>query len=96
MTDTLSIELPGEWRDVSDKTDHEYHWHHGEEGDDDWYSLRMADESSFEKSLHAVGSGWGVEIYPVERDGDPAAFQHCETREEAIEAVEELMEEYPE
>lgn len=86
--------LPGKWCDVSEQSGYHYHWHHGQDGDEDWYSIRAADESVWEQSLHAIGEGWSVEMYP-NPEGDDVMLDTFDSREEALWSVKELMEEYP-
>lgn len=84
------------WKDVSDETGFEYHWHH-EEPDDGYLSIRLADENSG-LGLGGYGEGWSVELYPdPDNDGRMSRWhfspdEHDSPEKAAKEFVEGLME----
>lgn len=78
--------LPGDWRDVSEKSNHRFHWHRG----DGYPSIRM--------SNGGLGGypGWEVEMYPDPRDGEEGVWRSThDSVDEAGDRVTELMEGYP-
>lgn len=85
------------WKDVSEETGWEHHWHHRNPPEDSYLSIRMADESSG-VGLGPYHRGWTVELYPdPDNDGhmtrwhfDPEGDDS--PRAHAIEKVEQIME----
>lgn len=81
------------WRDVSDTTGHDHHWHYGERGSDEFHSIRAADENV--EPLGGFWEGWTVEIYPDPSGASDIDRTRHDSREEAMNRVFELMVKHP-